>query len=93
MRWRLFATLAETAGSDELVVPIEQNQPTVRDAVDALVAAHPELEAVVLDEQGNLQSHINLLYDGTDPFREEDGWETPVTEKGELALFPPVTGG
>ncbi len=93
MRWRLFATLAETAGSDELVVPIERENPTVRDAVDALVATHPELESAVLDQQGNLQSHINLLYDGQDPFREADGWETPVAKEGELALFPPVTGG
>lgn len=93
MRWRLFATLGEAVGTNEVSVPTERENPTLRDAVDALMETQPELEALVLDEHGELQSHITLLYDGTDPFREADGWETPVADDRELALFPPVTGG
>jgi molybdopterin synthase sulfur carrier subunit len=92
MEWRLFATLAETAGTDEVEVTID-GERTVRAAFDALVDAHPELEAEVLDEDGVLYDHVRLLVDGRDPFTEGDGWETQVDEGDQLALFPPVSGG
>jgi molybdopterin synthase sulfur carrier subunit len=93
MRWKLFATLAETAGDNEITVPVDEPEPTLREAFDALLAAHPDLEPQVLDEEGSLQEHIRLLCDGTDPFHDGDGWETVVADGEELALFPPVTGG
>lgn len=93
MRWKLFATLREAAGEDELHVPVESEEPTVEDAFEALLAAQPELEPEVLDESGDLYSHVRLLHEGTDPFHAGDGWETPLSAGDELALFPPVSGG
>ena len=49
MHWRLFATLAETAGEDR--VPIDDAE-TVGEALDALLATHPALESEVLDDDG-----------------------------------------
>ena len=93
MRWKLFATLAETVGTNTLDVPVESPEPTLRDAVDALLLAEPELETQVLDADGDLRPHIRLLCDGEDPFRAADGWETDLSTVEEVALFPPVTGG
>jgi len=93
MRWKLFATLAETAGDNKITVPVEETEPTLREAFDALLAAHPGLEPQVLDDEESLQEHIRLLCDGEDPFHDGDGWETTVSDAEELALFPPVTGG
>ncbi len=93
MRWKLFATLSETAGDTVIEAPTESEEPTLRDAFDALLASHPELEPEVLDDDGELQEHIRLLCDGEDPFRTENGWETAVSKGDELALFPPVSGG
>lgn len=93
MRWKLFATLAETAGDNELDVTIEADEPTLRDAFEALLATEPELESQVLAEDGSLQEHIRLLCDGEDPFHDGDGWEMSVANAQELAIFPPVTGG
>lgn len=93
MRWKLFATLAETAGDNVVDVPVETADPTLREALDALISAHPELEAQVLDDDGSLQDHIRLLCDGEDPFRAAAGWETGLSETEEVALFPPVSGG
>jgi len=93
MRWKLFATLGETVGDNEVTVPVDATEPTLRDAFDALLAAHPDLEDLVVDEDGQLQEHIRLLCDGQDPFHGRDGWETDVSTVDELALFPPVTGG
>jgi len=93
MQWKLFATLAETAGDSELEVPVEPEEPTLRDALDALVASEPALESQLLDDNGSLQPHIRLLCDGDDPFHAADGWDTDVSSVDEIALFPPVTGG
>ncbi|ERH10850.1 MAG: molybdopterin converting factor, small subunit [halophilic archaeon J07HX64] len=93
MRWKLFATLAETAGTSKLDVAADSAEPTLREAVDALLVAEPELETQLLDSEGELRSHIHLLCDGEDPFRAADGWETDVAAVDEIALFPPVTGG
>jgi len=91
MQWRLFATLAQTAGTD--TVPVDGDAAsTVGEALDALVERHPDLREEVV-AGGGLQDHIRLLVDGQDPFREADGLETPVEENTELALFPPVSGG
>ncbi|MFW5973930.1 MAG: ubiquitin-like small modifier protein 1 [Natrialbaceae archaeon] len=93
MHWKLFATLAETAGENAVEVPVETTEPTLRDAFDALLETYPELEGHTVDGDGSLQEHIRLLCDGEDPFRAADGWETDVSGVSELALFPPVSGG
>jgi molybdopterin synthase sulfur carrier subunit len=91
MEWRLFATLSETAGEDRVTLDVDE--ATLREAFDALLEAHPELAAEVLDEEEQLYDHVRLLVDGGDPFAEAEGWETPVDGETELALFPPVSGG
>ena len=93
MRWKLFATLAETADEGEFDVTVTANELTLRDAFDALLSAQPALESEVLDEDGQLHDHIRLLHEGTDPFHDSDGWDTMVSASDELALFPPVSGG
>lgn len=93
MRWKLFATLAETAGGTEVEVSSGADTATLRDELDALLAARPELEAELFDSDGSLHTHVRLLCDGRDPFQEGDGWDEPVADVGECALFPPVSGG
>lgn len=92
MEWRLFATLAETAGEDEVAVDAD-SAATLREAFDALLETHPALSEELLDEDDDLYDHVRLLVDGKDPFAEADGWETTVDADAELALFPPVSGG
>ena len=93
MRWKLFATLSEAAGSKEVDISVSADQPTLRDAFEELLDSHPELAAEILDEDGSLHSHIMLLCDGEDPFRDGDGWETSLATTTELALLPPLSGG
>lgn len=91
MQWKLFATLAETADS-EVTVPADDAM-SLREALEALLAAEPALEEQVLDESGELRDHIRLLHEGEDPFAAGEGWETTVAPDDELAVFPPVSGG
>ena len=84
MDWRLFANLAEAAGTRRV---------TVEDAFDQLLAAHPELAAEVLDDEGEIRDHIRVLRNDHDPFVTDDGYDTVLEDGDELALFPPVSGG
>lgn len=92
MEWRLFANLAEAAGTKRAEVDVETGE-TLGDAFEQLLETHPELESLVLDEGGELQEHIRLLRNQTDPFEADDGFETELAAGDELALFPPVSGG
>ncbi|WP_299236527.1 ubiquitin-like small modifier protein 1 [Natronomonas sp.] len=92
MEWRLFANLAETAGTKRVTVEAAPGD-TLGDAFEQLLAAHPELEAEVLDESGDLREHIRALRNDTDPFRAGEGFGTTLEAGDELALFPPVSGG
>jgi molybdopterin synthase sulfur carrier subunit len=91
MKWKLFADLAEAAGTKEATVEVESGA-TVQDALGVLLEAHPALGERVLDDDGDLRDHVNLLRNGTNVFN-EDGLETELEGGDELALFPPVSGG
>ena len=91
MKWKLFADLAEAAGTKEADVAVESGA-TVEDALGALLDVHPGLRERVLDDDGDLRDHVNLLRNGTNVFN-EDGLTTQLEGGDELALFPPVSGG
>jgi molybdopterin synthase sulfur carrier subunit len=93
MRWKLFATLAETAGDTEVEVELDDSDPTLDNALDGLVDAYPALESDIFESDGSMHDHVRLLCDGTDPFHEGDGLAEPVADVEECALFPPVSGG
>jgi len=92
MEWKLFADLAEVAGDDEVTVDVDPGE-TVGDALDALLSARPALEERVLDDDGDLRGHINVLRNGNNVRTQEEGLETTLEAGDELAIFPPVSGG
>lgn len=91
MEWKLFADLSEVAGDRNVAVDVDPGA-TVGDALDALFAARPALEERVLDDDGDLRDHINVLRNGESVF-DGDGLATELDAGDELALFPPVSGG
>ena len=92
MKWKLFANLAETAGTKQVKVDVAEDA-TFRDAFDALMETHPELREEVLDEDGEIREHIRVLRNESNPFVADDGFDTVLEEGDTLALFPPVSGG
>lgn len=92
MHWRLFATMAEAAGSETVAVEPGPD-PTVGDALDALLDTAPAVADHLYDEDGDIYGHVTLLHEGRDPFATGDGLAEPVDEDDELALMPAVSGG
>jgi molybdopterin synthase sulfur carrier subunit len=90
--WRLFANLAETAGTREVEVAAGSGD-TFRDAFDQLLEAHPALRDEVLNEDGEIREHIRVLRNEHNPFVSDEGYDTVLEEGDRLALFPPVSGG
>lgn len=91
MEWRLFATMAEAAGAETVSVD-PGPEPTVGDALDALVEAAPAVEDRLYDGDGEIYQHVRVLHEGEDPFA-GDGLAEPVESGDELALMPAVSGG
>lgn len=89
MEWRLFADLAETAGDRRISVDVSADG-TVGDALDALLDERPALRERILDDAGELHSHVNVLRNGANL---QNGLGTELESGDELALFPPVSGG
>ena len=91
MEWKLFADLAELAGDRTVEVDAGPGD-TVGDALEALFEAHPALRDRVLDEDGGVHEHVNVLRNGED-VRAAGGLAAALDEGDDLALFPPVSGG
>ena len=91
MRVRIFGALRQLVGPKEVEVEVEAGD-TVRDVLRALMAQYPALSSRVLDDDGNLQSSINILVNGRS-IRFLEGVNTSLDEDDVLAIFPPVAGG
>ena len=91
MQWKLFADLSEIAGDRTVDADVEAGA-TVGEALEALLDDRPALADRVLDDDGDLREHINVLRNGED-VDHGDGLETTLDSDDELALFPPVSGG
>ena len=86
---RVPPTLRTATGGAKLVtVP----GGTVREVIDALVAAHPALGAQLLAPDGDLNRFVNAFLNDTD-VRHLQALDTPVGEADTLVLLPAMAGG
>jgi MoaD family protein len=71
---------------------VEVEGGTVREVLDAVYGAHPELKDRLADEDGTLRRFVNV-YVGGDDIRFGDGLDTPVADGAEVQVLPAVAGG
>ena len=86
---RLPTVLRAQAGGQPTV---DASGATVREVLSSLVAAHPGLEANILDEAGDLRKFVNVYVDDED-IRFLDKLDTVVADGDEVAILPAVAGG
>ncbi|MGH9062927.1 MAG: ubiquitin-like small modifier protein 1 [Acidimicrobiales bacterium] len=75
-------------GDGEIVV----EGSTVREALDALDAAHPGFRARLLDDDGGLRRFVNVFVAEED-VRFLRGLDTPVAPGSTMSIVPAVAGG
>jgi len=71
---------------------VEVTAPRVREALDALEAAHPGIRARLCDETGALRRFVNVYYKDED-IRFLEGLDTPIDDGTELSIVPAIAGG
>jgi len=83
------ASLRKFAGGNEKVA-VEAGD--VRQALDALEAAHPGIKAKLCDDSGNVRRFINIYADDED-IRFLDNMDTELDAGTELQIIPAIAGG
>lgn len=73
-------------------VEVETAGGTLRDALDALFAAHPGIRDRVLTERGEIREHVNVFV-GTTLARWGGGLTTLLTDGVEISIIPAISGG
>jgi len=80
-----------TGGASEVSVEAADTA-TLADVLTALEAAHPGIQARVLDDAGALRRFVNV-YVGDEDVRFVDGLGTPVAPGTTVSVIPAVAGG
>jgi molybdopterin synthase sulfur carrier subunit len=91
MEISFYATLRDVVG-DKSVYVDDAPSMTVGRMLHEVLTAHPALRVKLLDERGELHTHIHILVNGRD-VRFLDGLETIVAPQDSVRIFPPVGGG
>ncbi len=76
------------AGSDS----VEVDGGTVGEALRQLVAAHPQVERNLFNEQGKLRSFVNVYVDDED-IRYLDREDTALQAGSTVSIVPSIAGG
>ena len=76
------------AGNDT----VEVDAATVGEALRQLVAAHPQIERNLFNEQGRLRSFVNVYVDDED-IRYLDREETSLEGTSTISIVPSIAGG
>jgi MoaD family protein len=71
---------------------VEVEGSTVREVLEALVAAHPALRAQIFTDEGGLNRFVNVYVDGRD-VRYAGELEAAVGERDEVVILPAMAGG
>ena len=79
-----------TAGRSR--IDVETSGSTLRDALEALFAAHPGIRDRVLSERGEIREHVNVFV-GESETRTSGGLATPLADGMEISIIPAISGG
>ena len=61
--------------------------------VEVIIARFPAMRREMLDEQGELYSHVHIFVNGRDACYLDEGMETAIQAEDVVNIFPPVGGG
>src|SRR5262245_10600514 len=71
---------------------VETSGNSLKDALDALFAAHPAIRDRILTERGEIREHVNVFV-GKNEARVTGGLATPLADGMEVSIIPAISGG
>lgn len=92
MKVNFYATLRQIVGQKTVEFDLPQ-ETTAAQLVDSILEEFPRMRPELIDENGDLHSHIHIFINGRDvPFL-ENKLDTVVEPTDKIDIFPPVGGG
>ena len=87
-----FAGLRQVVGqkSIELDLPAPCS---IGNLIEIILNAYPQLEGAMVNEQGELHTHLNILVNGRDVRYLEDQFNTLLADGDQVSIFPALGGG
>ena len=73
-------------------IPVNSAPATVGEALKELWQLHVGLRDRVVNEQGQLRTHVNIFVDGEN-IRRKQLLDTPISNGTEITILPSVSGG
>ena len=92
MKVNFYATYRPIVGGKTVEFELDHGV-TIRQLVAAIVARFPAMQREMLDDNGNLYSHVHIFVNGRDSVLLEQKLDTVLQADDVLNIFPPVGGG
>jgi MoaD family protein len=92
MKVNFYATYRPIVGGKTVDFDVDHGI-TVQQLIEAIITRFPAMQREMLDEQGNLYSHVHIFVNGRDLYYLEKGLGTVILAEDTLNIFPPVGGG
>jgi MoaD family protein len=73
-------------------IPLNSSPVTVGEALNELWQLHVGLRDRVVNEQGQLRTHVNIFVNGEN-IRRQQLLDTPLSDRTEITILPSVSGG
>ena len=65
---------------------------TVREALEEVFATHPPLRSYILDDQGQLRTHVAIFIDG-DQIQDQSKQSDPIPTSARIHVIQALSGG
>jgi molybdopterin synthase sulfur carrier subunit len=92
MKVNFYATYRPIVGGKTIDFDVDHGL-RVHQLVDAIITRFPAMRREMLDENGNLYSHVHIFVNGRDACYLDKGMDTVIQADDTLNIFPPVGGG
>ncbi|MBK9943794.1 MAG: MoaD/ThiS family protein [Kouleothrix sp.] len=92
MQINFYATLRQIVGGRTVTFDMEPGI-TVRELIDGVVTRFPPLRVQLLDNNGNLYSHVHVFINGRDAPYLPNSVETTIAPGDTIDIFPATAGG
>ena len=71
---------------------IDVNGDNVREVLEELFSAHPDIKGHLVEDNGSLRNFVNIFIEGED-IRQKGGMDAEVSDGSDVRIIPSIAGG